>query len=84
MSKEGDTFNYIIKAVIILFLLSLINGLIGNYFTVFFLVNGYFAYTYLYANKKDMMDKYMDKAKQGINKVLSYIPKYDDGSIKIE
>lgn len=77
-NKEGD-FDYIIKTALVLFFLSGLNGLIGNYFTLFLLVNGYFAYTYLYANKKDMMDKYCAKAKEGVDKVLNLIPKYNDG-----
>lgn len=66
------------KILGILLLLSFLNSILGNYFTLFFLVNGFFVYNYLKAKKKDVLDKAYTKASDLIKMVESKIPKYEE------
>lgn len=75
--KDSDLTRFI-KTAIALFILSLINGCIGNYWTLFLLVNGFFAFNYLYATKKDMIDNYYAKAQEALNKSLEKIPRFQN------
>ena len=75
--KECDLIQ-VAKVLGTLFLLSFLNSIFGNYFILFLLVNGFFAYNYLYANKKDLLDKTYAKVNDTIQKVVTKIPKYED------
>lgn len=75
---EDGQITKFVKIAAILFILSAINGLLGNYWFLFIFINGFFGYNYLYATKKDLVDGYYAKAMDAVNKGLDAIPKYQD------
>lgn len=76
--EKPENFGKLIQLILALFVLSSINSLLGNFFTLFVFVNGFFAYTYLKANKKGLLDNIFAKVNGILKKVQEKIPKYNE------
>ena len=71
-----DSSTKLIICFMILFLLNIINSQIGNYYTLFILLNGSALLSYLKHSQKSLYDKYSQMLTGSIQSAIDKIPKY--------